>query len=177
MLGGGGGGDREHRIKNIRNNRIKISTHLSIFFLFIWFYRKHSAFSPPVWKINAKFMVTTQKMCRTHTKWWPPYTCPRAISLKPWKLTKRCLFLYIYAICTSLRAQRLVIFCSRNFNSPLPHVLFSLLTSTISSKFSRLLFLVSWHRVSRFGERSQEGQRYRENDWYPNGVRKNGQSL
>lgn len=73
---------------------------------------------------------------------------------------------YIDTICSSLGAQRLVIFCSRNFNSPLPCFVF------LNFNFPRLLFLVSWHRVSRFGERSQEGQGYRENDWYPNGVRK-----
>lgn len=154
------GGEREHRIKNIRNNR-KISTPLSILLLF-WFYRKHSAFSPPVWKINAKFMVTTQKMCRTHTKWWPPYTCPRAISLKPWKLTKRCLFLYIYTICTSLGAQRLVIFCSRNF-IPHCHVLFSLLTSTISFNFPPTsIFSVMTSSVSFWGKVTRRPRTQRE---------------
>lgn len=125
-----GGGSTE--LKNIRNN-LKISTHLSIFFLLIWFYRKHSAFSPPVWKINAKFMATTQKMCRTHTKWWPPYTCPRAISLKPWKLTKRCL---IIPISTQF-AHHLVLrdrwYFAAEILIPHCHVLmFSLLPSTIS---------------------------------------------
>lgn len=121
FVGGGEGGVRGITELKISEITVKFQhIYLSFFLVSIWFYRKHSAFSPPVWKINAKLMVTTQKMCRTHTKWWPPYTCPRAISLKPWKLTKRCLLLYIYTICTSLGAQRLVIFCSRNFNSPLP---------------------------------------------------------
>lgn len=91
LLGGEKKRWRRQGIRNIRNN-CKILTNLYIFFLFICFYRKHLAFSPPVWKTNVRFTATTQKTCRTHTKWWPPYTCHRATSLKPWKLTKRCFF-------------------------------------------------------------------------------------
>lgn len=165
---------RRQGIRNIRNN-CKILTNLYIFFLFICFYRKHLAFSPPVWKTNVRFTATTQKTCRTRTKWWPPYTCHRATSLKPWKLTKRFFFSYIHTVCTSLGDDRLIILNCRKKLIPHCHVLFFFVNicSTITVLIFRLLFLVSWHWVSRFGERSLEGKRYTENDRHSDGVSKN----
>lgn len=135
FVGGGEGGVRGSTELKISEITVKFQLIYLSFFLFIWFYRKHSAFSPPVWKINAKFMVTTQKMCRTHTKWWPPYTCPRAISLKPWKLTKRCLFLLSTQFAHHLVLKDWYDILQEKFLFPHCHVLFSLLTSTISFNF------------------------------------------